>query len=611
LGDARERILHGIREHVTNLSEKIIPTDYFTPHDHTHCLAVQRIVQTLIAECRVKLTKLEEFLLMVSVWTHDIGMLDAVATPQLGEGYAIMAKRDTHDEISASYINTNEQFLCIFTDTGLSEGLTRSYLRTVSIVNRYHRRKTRVRDCPEHRHVEDEPVRGRLLACLLRLGDTLHVDSTRYEAKLYNMLQIGAFDRSARLHWLKSHMVSDVYLDSETQRIIVTIDLPATEKESNKGDTWDENVKKLKAIIRDDIYEDVQETRPTILAECKRFFADVIVNECYCYGFTDDMRAEILGILNDLAILSSPNTSKVIDKSVESILALSAKPFLTFERFANDVNVLVDQLRKVHGERPCDVALGKIIKTLSGIHDSFPTNGKQVTKGQIKKYTDALAQYAKTMTEQRERARAAIYEQADRVLKDKKNLFLFGYSEIVLGLLGAVTETGPKSDMNVFVFECSGKGQFSVQNDMEYNDGLHYALAVAKQGYKRVTLMPDTSFASLLNVPKTDAATNGLLLIGANSIEESSDDRPACSHSSGHLMMAIVAKAFGVPVITAADGIKRGEIDWEGLRCNRRGTAWLSGDRDLLAWIKREGIACWNYRADKIDAKWYDELITA
>ena len=600
-------ILEQIRKHITSITQDDIPTDYFTPHDFSHCQAVEKIVRILIDQISINLTDLEEFFLYASVWTHDIGMLDSVAKEFLGVEYSIMKKREIHDQISAHYVNNNENFRKIFEDNHLDEGTIQNILHTISIIIHYHRRKSNIERCPITRHIDNETIKLRLISCLLRLGDTLHIDSGRFNRKLYKVVQIGPFDRSARLHWLKSFLVSNVYLNTGLQEIIVTIDVPEIEK-SEEQYLLLENIQRLLTIIKDDIYEDLLAVTPTIKSHCNSFFSSVEIEINYCQGFSKTMQQDLINTLNDLAILLSPNMSKVIEKSLDSISSISTMDFPDFGIFSSNISEFIKQMKLVVNERPGDIAITEIIKKFNYIFQEFPSNPKEQTQKAIKVFQDKFRSFADDIRKDRAKSLKKIREQAPKILKNRNNIFLFGYSEIVLSILANNSYKNLRDNLNIFIFECSGKRKLSLSNDIEYNDGINYAISVSKIGYKNITLLPDTSFGSLLRNSNKIKPENSILLFGVNSVEKT-EDKPSTNHSSGHLMMALVAKHFKIPVYILADMIKVGKIDWSNLDQQRKGNNWLSGNKKVLSDLSKRNIKLYNYRADRLEKTDYDELI--
>lgn len=178
-----ERLMVGIETFCNYKTSAKIPTDYFTPHDKEHSRAVESIIRDLIKKSNINLTDLEKFLLFASVWTHDLGMTQEIALKKLGEDYNRIAAREIHEEISAWFLSNDEEFKKIFINE-IPESLFRAYIHSINIISKYHRRKYEISKCPKIRHLcNDEEINLRLLACLIRIADTLHVDSSRFDKK--------------------------------------------------------------------------------------------------------------------------------------------------------------------------------------------------------------------------------------------------------------------------------------------------------------------------------------------------------------------------------------------------------------------------------------------
>jgi len=556
-------LLDGIQTYVGQLSKGRIPAGYFTPHDSSHCQAVEKTIKALVNKSKIKLTELERFILFAAAWTHDIGMLETVAKRFLGDDYSPERMREDHDTISAWFLNEDERFRDMMVEEKrVSEDLLRSYVHTINIISKYHRRKYCLSDCPEARFIKGETVSARLLACLLRMGDTLHVDSSRYDRMLYNILQIGNFDRTARLHWLKSYVVSAIHLDIRKQTIFVTVDLPETD--GPREAKLMENAKRLEFMIRESIYEDILAVADTFRDNDLPFYGLVTVDIQYCPGYQLAMTQDVLDILGDLDILLSPNTSKVIEKALDSISSLATMGFDSYEAFYNQTRQLIRHLDVVSEKRPCHVGLRRIIEAVRDTFDSdFEHDDLRGTDAsRIVPLQERIKQEVDTIVAQRRLAEGLINGVAREKLGQISNVFLFGYSEMVTGFLCANDSPGFREKVNLYVLDCTGKRRLSSANSIEYDDAIHYATHLADQGFRRIAIMPETSFASLLsNVDRLQLdikAENSVLLLGANGID---DFDGSCGHTSGHLLMAIVAREHRIPVKVVADEFKRGVMD--------------------------------------------------
>ncbi len=163
-----------------------------------------------------------------------------------------------------------------------------------------------------------------------------------------------------------------------------------------------------------------------------------------------------------------------------------------------------------------------------------------------------------------------------------------------------------KDVVNIYILEYGGKRRFLRNNVNEYNDGTYYSIHLKKLGFKNINLMPDTSLASCINHLKEDRKINpknSVVLLGANGIDKEGN----CGHSSGHLMVAIVAKYFEIPVKVISNKFKEGEIKWN-LSKLRKGN-WLTGQKNRLKELDDHGIILKNYLEDKVPKTLFD-LIT-
>ena len=629
--------LQAVENYVTWLSKQQTKPSYYTPHSASHCLAVEKIIKALIEKSKAKLSDLEKFVLFSATWTHDLGMFHTVADDFLQHQnikeenrHSLQTIRDMHDKISAWHLSSN--YTKIFglqsdkkepADEVAVDNVLRNYAYSINVISRFHRMKEDINDCPKERFVKGERIQTRLLAALLRLGDTLHVDSSRFDRRLYDVLQIGQFDRSARLHWLKSYVVSNVYLDIENETIIVNIDLPdfAESSVKDKAD-WEESVKSLQDTIISDIFDDVLAVGDVFREHGLRAYAMVKPNVSLVPGYPSKDGEEIAGIINDLGVAFSPNTSKVIDKALNSITSLCNVEFgREAEYFYKQMDQLLSYLKDILKARPCHVGLAKIIEAAgTELRESWPNQPfGEITKAQIRQSQDAISAKLTQLGEEREKNLEKLYENCkSNLLKDIENVILFAYSEMVIRFLHEYGNHHPlwKEKVKFHVLECSGKRRLKSNDNIEYSDGLYYAFQLSRRGFKNVMLLTDTSFGSLAfdikqdlieqgQIKQEQKITNSLVLFGVNGISKRDG---ACGHTSGHLMIAIVAEYFKIPVWVVGDSFKKGEIDWQ--RKLTRPTPWLTGQKTLLKNIRQHNIELINYMEDMIPKELIERLVT-
>ena len=122
--------------------------DYFTPHDSAHCFAIETIIDSMLSKWSYNLTELERFILLLSIWGHDLGMFSDIAKEYFNENnikYDSSEKRRIHDLISAWHLS--KHYKDIFLDgvnvvrdfrQNLLINKFRSYIHVVNIIIKYH-----------------------------------------------------------------------------------------------------------------------------------------------------------------------------------------------------------------------------------------------------------------------------------------------------------------------------------------------------------------------------------------------------------------------------------------------------------------------------------------
>jgi len=633
-----------LKSYVESIFARIYDTQLFTLHDATHCIQVEKMVKAIVEKAKLSLTPLERFLLLSAVWVHDIGMSDDVAREILKErGYQqgeLDRKRELHHYISAEYLLRH--YLDFFEPRLKKQNdpisnIRKSYLeqlaRVVAIIALYHRKMECLEDCDEVAHIKKESIRLQLLAAILRLADTLHIDVSRFDPNLYAMVQIAAFDRVARLHWLKSFFVSDVHLNPNKQTITVTIDVPDQRVDKRFGkphvsivpEKFDEKVKNLEYVLRTDIEEDLVVVNKIFIKYYLPTYVMVrtIVrkNVIPVYEYND-----FVSLLNELDMLFSPYTSKVIKRGLECIRSFCKHRFGTFPEFDRQLEQLLNYYDRILEKRPCHIGLRKIRELVAMIKNwlnkHFTTN-KFKSVGLIAQGKKALETLVDLVEKSMNLAKAEIAEAYQEVIDDKiRNIFLFGYSSTVLKLLETVSKKGlAKADnLQIFILECSAKRRFTHSNLLEYNDGIWYALDVAKLGYKNVILIPDTAFASLANMSniytirqnsrrtiefEVPTPENSVVLFGTNGIDAESGD---CGHTSGHLFVCIIANHYKIPVKVLSHSFKVGDIPWNPY-ATREGD-WLTTQENFVNEIENTGIRLFNPREDRIPLNLINAIYT-
>jgi translation initiation factor 2B subunit (eIF-2B alpha/beta/delta family) len=618
-----------------NLKEEVIQyfshapnQGMFTPHDESHCQNVEKMTKVIVTKSEIDLSGTERFLLSCAAWTHDLGMNEEVA-----DGYFREVKgrntpiepeeiRKEHHNASCWFLQSRYEKLFDSTRGGSSgkpgkdeEERIIAVVRAISTIIQFHRKKEDIGKCAEHLTIKGEVVRLKLLAAIFRLADTLHKDTSRFDPNAWPVLNMVSFGRESRLHWLKSFVVSNIHLNESEQVITIQLDLPDfTQFEDWNGNRgpesrdkmlkdWDDNVRGLRHIISADIEEDLVVVNRIFSRYRMPTYVTVDVRLSLVRGFTRERYHEIKGIMSDLDIILSPNTSKVIRRTLDSLKSLCAAN-TTGDSFRSLLDQLLKYLREIHESRPCHVGLGKIIKLLEKLPSA---DSSEELRRKINLFVQRIEK-------SRSEAIEKILNRADAIVPESvSEIFLIGFSETISGLLKKIAECRPHSSgkIQIYVMECATKRRLGHSNLIEYNDGIHYASEIAKLGYYQVSLIPDLGFATLLQLRKQQSpqewnpAEKQLVLCGVNGIDENS---AVCGHTSGHLSVAIIAQKYSVPVRVLADSFKFGDL---GSATNEgRKSEWLTSQPKYVEQLESANVTRTNFREDQFPAEYVQGIYT-
>lgn len=184
---------------------------YYTLHGNDHSRAIISKLDRLVdgISPNNNLTKAEIFYLLASVYLHDVGMLIPYPEDEERVKANIMQKkkpftkedliRDEHNIRSGKYIIDHETDLKL--DHVESE--------CVKLICEGHRLVYLTTDNYNDRLVDDERIRVRLLAALLRFSDELDISYKRAPKVLMDIFK-GDMPDFSKLHWLKHYYTSGV-----------------------------------------------------------------------------------------------------------------------------------------------------------------------------------------------------------------------------------------------------------------------------------------------------------------------------------------------------------------------------------------------------------------
>ncbi len=564
-GDQESRFdsrLEAIRAHVCAKWHRSTGPPWYIFHDDSHSKTVEAVIDELIPENRRDLLHPEEqFYLKCSAWLHDLGMILDLFGPEVEFAQA----RDTHHERSAEYVRTRRKDL----------DLDPTEAHIIGELCRYHRRKKDIADC----EATIGRVRPRLLAAYLRLADALHVDRTRTDESLYRLLLAAGMPWESRFHWLKSRWVHSVVPEHESLTIRVSVsDAPPGSSKCGL----------LPRLVVDEIREELESVRDILIRGGISYFLDVIpepipgpLNE------QDTMELEL--VLSNIELQNLSSAGEVADSVAETLLKFSdSGP----EAYAA-IREYKQRLRNLLAARPCHNLLRTILERIDREtkEDHLPEEARSAQVQQIRSFLLSLR-------DRRERSIRAIAQNARPLLSDGGAVLVYGYSSLVIAALRQLSAEA-KDTTTLYVAECRGKTRYSYANAVVYCDGLAYAMQIRDAGIRHAVIVPDISVANLMA-----RAIVKKVVFGANGID--ADGR--FGHTCGHLGIAQLAQAYGIPVYVIAETDKFRKLEWHGDL--ERDVQWLSRDPRTVALLEIHGIGTMNPREDVVDPRHATMLVT-
>lgn len=608
-------------------SENKAGTKAYTPHGPDHFERVEAGILELIPPSKWHLLSAQERKLMSwAAWTHDIGMNKAVYPEGQIEEHVI---RGQHVEKSAEWVLENHSGM----DLNPIEAQVLSEFIT------FHSRKNDLKRCPASRHCSGGYVRSRLLASYLRLADALDVAHGRVEGFEYDRFAflLESFDSASRetiFHWVKSFVVSGIVVNHSKRRIEVEFQWPES------PDVEPGTFELLARYVIEELNSELQSVESVLVDEGVSSVHSVFrMNDV---KFTplpkSSWTKEVMGVLDYLRIVYSPNSTEMILAALEAIRDVAEA----------DSKPLQVSLQQLHEGLDSQLALRNCHNGLYHVLEFVKAALRAVTTDKQPAVTEAtvrerLTQFAKTaedligpdcpqvqqLADNFWSSLSEISESNVRTKSDQQrfDFLLFGCSESVVGVLRHAPQE--ISTLGLWIAECRTKSRHGPYNTQTYVDAERYAQmiqsGVKPEGAKmEINIIPDAGVATLLNCVESGSFRDqaqrddenemylpfmDAVVFGANGIYLK--PRPCAAHTSGHLGVSIIAKSLKVPVIAVASALKiRVESleDWV-TSFRDKDAKWLTSDRELHDRLfgKKRGsdgkhakVKAWNLREDQV-----------
>lgn|GEM_PF-2910131 len=208
--------INTIHEETRKIWLKPIHT-YYTDHGIPHSERILRLCDKMLEyHYGQKLCEEEIVILAASCYLHDIGM-------QLPE-FSGLEKKETYSNAEKNHIRDNHHIasanaikIILVEKTDIDRGL----IEYISLISKYHREKGCNIYNLEDSSFHGKNIRLRLLACIMRLGDELDVDSQRIDfssAEFIGLLPL------TKMHWYSHKYIES--LSFNDGRITVFLRVP-------------------------------------------------------------------------------------------------------------------------------------------------------------------------------------------------------------------------------------------------------------------------------------------------------------------------------------------------------------------------------------------------
>ncbi|UCE08476.1 MAG: HD domain-containing protein, partial [bacterium] len=335
----------------------------FTEHGIGHCRAVERNIQRIVELYRIKLNIQEKFLLSATSYLHDISLkADWEKSSQ-----DIFRLYEDHHIKSASLLM--EKYLKI--------GLDETFASIISVLIKFHRKKEDLNNCPQKSILDNGFVRPRLISAIFRLGDAIHVDSSRVREPNWRYLLYRAnIPLDVKFHWIKSFLVPAIALNASDKTIDVQINIPDVFfREDQRENAMNQRIGLLGSSIRQLLQEEVDSVNH-VLSKYSRF---VISEVRYMINQIPDNRKnrnqELIRFIFDYSATYSPSASMVIETALENIIQSTGRfyreQFNAVSDYWNIMNNLVNSTRSFLEEflkdRPCHLGLNNMCRIIESI----------------------------------------------------------------------------------------------------------------------------------------------------------------------------------------------------------------------------------------------------
>ncbi len=530
------------------------PLAFYTPHGPKHFEMVEDNFHKLIPDddATRHLEEEERFYLLASAWLHDIGMYRSVAREVWQSDLDDNEIRERHHITSAKYLVSN------FTCCGVKE-IDKDFLATLCL---YHRRIEDIDECPTQKSVgvDNKSFKLKLLAAYLRLADSLDIGPSRTPTPAYAICLAYNIPQESKIHWIKSRIISGIFIDPASHRITVEFNEPKFDNgySSNTKNTVFGKLDYVIDLVMKDLNEELNSVKQILISNGVAFFLDIDSKKNKEF-LSEQTVKDLIELVANYDILVHPSASRLLEMILLTIANIGGfhlqkdfEPEILKGNVTDNPKKMKDELdlflTKISKElvqtRPCHYGLRKLIDQCSEIARQTLDDtryGDFVTE--IATLYSKHHKYRRDVRKQSKDLFAHLYE--DKKEKNEYAILLYGYSELAIkaicGFRDAIlskeypaikasdlynTDVENNISKCIKLFICDGqpKAISNGQDGLVYHDGLRYAESIADRNFYNVIIIPDATVGNIIKNIDID-----LIVVGANGY-----DNESFVHSSGH-----------------------------------------------------------------------------
>lgn len=564
--------LKSIENQVKNIwGQNSIPYFFFTAHDHSHSEKVLENIFNLIPEKEEnKIKEHEWFVLLASAWLHDIGMKPGLfdsttGIPTTREEY--LRLRDTHHERSAEFIKKTKTLKLEFDE--------KSAIKRLCI---YHRKKEPIEKC---KNIRDD-YRCQMLASILRIADSMHIDRTRVGEYigLYDFFLTLKIPISSELHWIKSFCIGDIkYYPAEKE---IKIYFYLDDEEPLSGQDI------LIQHVKDEIEEEVDSCKQILIKN--NILPITKVSHEADEPPDEDFIVRIKQVISHLSTEYAASSSELCDIVIETIQFILEEKSIKKEEAIHLLDLyLKNDVNDLCINKPCNTLLKKIYYGIDGIlakKDSDTEKEEQV-----------LSFLNDFQNDRSDRIRR-MAENSQALFNDPGSILLFSYSSSVVTALKNIPDD-IKQETTIYVCECSNKNRYNYNQKLIHCDAKQYCKSLASEGFKKIFMIPDILSGTIINEGKISKVLFGAIVIDPKA--------KMIGDTAGHYSIIQAAKNTDVPIYVLADGYKFGYINnIEEKKLN----AWYFSNYEMGQQFTRLGVELYNPKHEFFRFEDIDEFVT-